>query len=597
MKVLKFRFINFIASMKIRHKILLLNLLILLIPCIFFAMKSIKYYQEIQIQEQVGNVESDLIEITSQFMNSYEICNMTMQTMLLNNEVEKFIGRLLDGDNLSVHQLIDFNNTEIRAIERLINTNPYIHSIRFYINSKILELAPVIYTSDRFNKVELLHDFKEINLYFDERDTVTPSQKASPYAEPLVTLVAPCQNIKREQIGVVEIATPMRCMFPQMYTTTEQEVMYFIDENKNIYQDDYVQIDKWKLYQDDILKVLDTDKKINLVTLGQEPVVIGYKPIKNINGYIVKIRSLEEVYQQISWLRMVVIFGMISLIAIITFLINKSTQLVFKNFYKILNAIHEVQKGNLDVEIEEFGNGEMGELGRSIQTMTHSIKELMNDKITQETLVKDSQIKALQNQINAHFIYNVLESIKMMAEIEGMFEMSDAITYLGKLLRYSMKWRSPMVKLKEELDYIENYMALLNLRYDYKITTHINIPDDLYEQMIPKMCIQPIVENAMKHGIEDVAEDTAIYIKGKMEKEYFIIEVMDFGTGMDKVELNRLKMKIAGELVEEKQSSNGIGLKNVQDRIKLCFGEGYGLEVQSKEGSFTKIVLKIPYSV
>lgn len=239
----------------------------------------------------------------------------------------------------------------------------------------------------------------------------------------------------------------------------------------------------------------------------------------------------------------------------------------------------------------------MGELGRSIYTMTHSIKELMNDKITQETLVKDSQIKALQNQINTHFIYNVLESIKMMAEIEGMFEISDAITYLGKLLRYSMKWRSPMVKFKEELDYIENYMALLNLRYDYKITTHINIPDNLYEQMIPKMCIQPIVENAIKHGIEDVAEDTAIYIKSKMEKGYFIIEVTDFGTGMDKVELNRLKMKIAGELVEEKQSSNGIGLKNVQDRIKLCFGEGYGLEVQSKEGSFTKIVLKIPYSV
>lgn len=597
MKILKFRFINFIASMKIRHKILLLNLLILIIPCVFFAMRSIEYYQDRQIQEQINDMESDLIEISSQFMNSYEICNMTMQTMLLNNEVEKFVGKLLDGDTLSVHQLIDFNNTEIRAIERLINTNPYIHSIRFYINTKMLELAPVIYTSERFDKVELLQGFKGINLYFDERDTVTPSQKASPYAEPLATLVAPYQNIKREQIGVVEIATPMRCMFPQMYGTTEQEVMYFIDAEKNIYQDDYVQIDKWKLHKDDIVKVLDKDKKINLVTLGQEPVVIGYQAIKSIDGHIIKIRSLEEVYQQISWLRMTVIVGMISLIALITFLINKSTQLVFKNFYKILDAIHEVQKGNFDVEIEDFGNGEMGELGTSIQTMTHSIKELMDDKITQETLVKDSQIKALQNQINAHFIYNVLESIKMMAEIEGMFDISDAITYLGKLLRYSMKWRSPMVKLKEELDYIENYMALLNLRYDYKTTTNISIPDNLYEQMIPKMCIQPIVENAMKHGIEDVAEDTAIYIKGRMEKDYFIIEVTDFGTGMGKVELDQLKMKIAGELVEEKQSSNGIGLKNVQDRIKLCFGEDYGLEVQSKEGSFTKIVLKIPYSV
>ena len=261
------------------------------------------------------------------------------------------------------------------------------------------------------------------------------------------------------------------------------------------------------------------------------------------------------------------------LILLITLLINKSTQVVFKNFYKVLGAIQEIQKGNLDVQIDDFGNGEVGELGRNIQTMSSNIKDLMEDKVKRQTLIKDSEIRALQNQINAHFIYNVLESIKMMAEIEGLFDISDAITALGKLLRYSMKWRSPKVRVIEEISYVQNYITLLNLRYDYRIILNVMLPDRILEQGIPKMCIQPIVENAIKHGIEELAEDTTILIKGKMVDEYFLIEVTDSGVGMNEEQVERLKMKIRGELVEEKQSSNGIGLKNVQDRIHLCFGE------------------------
>ena len=145
--------------------------------------------------------------------------------------------------------------------------------------------------------------------------------------------------------------------------------------------------------------------------------------------------------------------------------------------------------------------------------MLDNIQVLMREKIQQEVLVKNTEIKALQNQINAHFIYNVLESIKMMAEIDEKYEISDAITALGELLRYNLKWVSSNVTIREEVAYIRNYIRLMNLRYDFAIILSVNIDDDIYSQSIPKMSLQPIVENAILHGIAELGEDATIYIK------------------------------------------------------------------------------------
>ena len=236
----------------------------------------------------------------------------------------------------------------------------------------------------------------------------------------------------------------------------------------------------------------------------------------------------------------------------------------------------------------------MGELAHQVNRMLDNIQDLMKENISREVLVKDSQIKALQNQINAHFIYNVLESIKMMAEIKEDYDISDAITSLGKLLRYSMKWTSETVMVSEEIEYIKNYMALINLRFDYEIYLSLNIPDEIMQQRIPKMSLQPIIENAIIHGIEELADDTTIYVKGIAEGDSCSIEITDNGRGMDEEQLQTLRKKISGEIKTEGGSGNGIGLKNVQDRIRMAYGDGYGIEVAAMEGCYTKVYVRIP---
>ena len=150
------------------------------------------------------------------------------------------------------------------------------------------------------------------------------------------------------------------------------------------------------------------------------------------------------------------------------------------------------------------------------------------------------------------------------------------------------------VLVEQELEYIKNYMALINLRFDYEIYLSLNLPEIILQQEIPKMSLQPIVENAIYHGIEQMAEDTNIYIKGRVEGNDCVIEITDAGRGMTEEEMAQLRQKIAGELDSSGGSGNGIGLKHVQDRIQIAFGGAYGIEVASQIGCYTKIIVRIP---
>ncbi|HOO28519.1 MAG TPA: histidine kinase, partial [Lachnospiraceae bacterium] len=205
------------------------------------------------------------------------------------------------------------------------------------------------------------------------------------------------------------------------------------------------------------------------------------------------------------------------------------------------------------------------------------------------------QIKALQNQINAHFIYNVLESVKMMAEINEEYEIADAISSFGKLLRYGMRWKSQYVTVEEEIDYIKDYLALFNLRFDYEISLNLTLSPGIMSQEIPKMSLQPIVENAVSHGMEEITEDSAIDINGEVEDDSCYIRIRDPGCGMSEEEVDRLRKRLRGEIADISGSGNGIGLKNVQDRLQIRFGPEYGIKVTSKEGVYTQVEVKIPY--
>lgn len=589
------RIVQRFQGLKLNIKFTVLIIIFLMISMAVLAGVLFYNMEQNVIDQQKASMEYNIEKSQGQVLKNVDAINMSTQFFLNDTGLLNFLNEAKTGKSIRTEEMLDFYNRDIASLERMVNNNPYLYQVRVYVDSEsIQEMMPILYQQSRMEKLAWSADASVDGWKFDYVDNLF-AEGGLAQQKKIMSLVTEITDFENGKIGTLEVAMDMETMFPGLYEKQEETFSCFIDENGKR----YVGGNESKRVAEYIDAVLENDEsKKESVTyytkVGKEKLVVGQLSLKELNGTLICINNITDEVQTVYDMRAVYIICMILLLMILAFVINWIVRGVLHKFYDILHSIRKIQKGNLEVVIEDCGTDEMGELGRQINKMMEHIHILIEENINRELLVKNSEIRALQNQINAHFIYNVLESIKMMAEIEEKYDISDAITSLGKLLRYSMKWVSGNVTVQEEVEYIRNYLALINLRFDYEIFLSLNIPEEVMIQEIPKMSLQPIVENAIYHGIEELAEDTTIYIKGMVQGQDCVIEITDSGKGMTEEQVQELYRKISGEIETSGGKGNGIGLKNVQDRIHISFGMKYGIEIASKLGCYTKIMVKIP---
>lgn len=548
------------------------------------------------IAENLSYMEYNAKRNDVQIQKNIDSINMSTQFFLTDNEMKEMLIKSMDGEELSTSELLSFYENDVADLERLVNSNPVLYCVRvFSVSDRVQEMMPVLYQKNRMEKLVWGNDADVTGWHFAYKDTIF-SSLISNHSEDIVSMVTPIEEYEHGVVGYVESAMSMTTMFPSLYENIENEWSCFVLEDGTVFYGTNKSEDAENIVEQLVEKSSEDDKPQDTlhVTFGDENLIVSYQTIREMGGILVMVQDISGEIREVQITRNLYLLVTMAFMLLVTFLVNAIVKHMLRQFYVIMDAIRAIQKGDLSVRVQEGGNDEMGELGAQLNKMLNRIQKLMEENINREVLVKNSEIRALQNQINAHFIYNVLESIKMMAEINEEYEISDAITSLGKLLRYSMKWVSRNVSLREELEYIKNYMVLINLRFDYDIYLSTNIPEELLDQEIPKMSLQPIVENAILHGIEEMAEDTNIYIKGIIDGENCFIQVTDAGVGMTEEEVEALRKKIRESIEVAGGKGHGIGLKNVQDRINMAFGKEYGLEIDSMKGCYTKITMRLP---
>lgn len=582
-------------NQKLNTKFTCIIILFTIIPIGVFAGILFYIMEHNVVDENCNYMEYTMERNQDAIATKINSINMSTQFFLNDESLRYVLNQSQEGGSLSTEEWLNFKEETVSSLERLVNNNPLLYGVRVYAaNDSIQEMMPILYRQSRMEKQEWAGKADYIGWNYNFTDNIFSSYTMSQNRK-IVSLVTPIEDTDNGRIGTIEAAMTMENMFPSLYEGIENEWSCFVTEDGNSYFGDGENEEPLALLGK-ILERYEGDENIQTtyIRLDNRNMVVSCMPVRELGGILVCVKDITENVREVYDIRNIFVMVMLLLILVLAVFINNIVKHLLKQFYEILRSIRKVQKGDLDVVIENCGGDEMGELGTQINKMLERIKQLMEDNLNREMLAKNSEIRALQNQINAHFIYNVLESIKMMAEVDEEYAISDAVTSLGKLLRYSMKWVSGNVLVEQELEYIKNYMALINLRFDYEIYLSLNIPELILQQEIPKMSLQPIVENAIYHGIEQMAEDTNIYIKGLLDGEDCLIEITDAGKGMAEEQVERLRLKIAGKIDSSGGSGNGIGLKNVQDRIQIAFGEKYGIEIASKLGCYTKIRVRIP---
>ena len=586
-----------IRNLKLNIKFTILIFFTVMIPVSFLLARLAYNMDQTTKSENLSYMNYALERNETQLATCVDSVNMVTQFFLADTGILELLNAAAAGKTFSSDRLLDYYENDIAALERLVSNNPLLYGVRVYAeNDNVQEMMPILYNHSRMKQMSWATEDRAHmeGWHFDYTDTLFKNSGEGDVR--LAAYVTAIRDYHNGRIGYIEVVVKMETMFPQLYNDAQNEWQCLIaGDGRRIYGDNGAQ-EKDALFTEMLAKVEDTSEAGSqyLSAWGKQHWALSYLPVREIDGGMLSVRDVSRERHSLLLSPGGIVIVLIFVMILLAFFTNRIVNHMLRHLYDILKTIRHVQSGQLDERIEVSTRDEMGELGTQLNHMLDRIQELMQENFDRELLAKNSQIRALQNQINAHFIYNVLESIKMMAEIDEEYMISDSVTSLGKLLRYSMRWVSGNVRVREELEYIRNYVALINLRFDYEIILSVNMSDEMLDQEIPKMSLQPIVENAILHGIEDVAEDSTIYIKGMTEGNDCIIEVTDSGKGMSAEQVRQLEEKIAGKLEASGGDGHGIGLKNVQDRINIAFGKGYGLMIQSKETCYTKVSIRIP---
>lgn len=332
----------------------------------------------------------------------------------------------------------------------------------------------------------------------------------------------------------------------------------------------------------------------------------GYRVVK-INGhtfFVAQTRSSERgwvylnvlpydtVFRPVIIMRTLFMAVFALLLGVALIVSKKTARSLTKPIENLTAQMKKVENGDFTLEEQALPevdrDDEVGQLQRDFLIMTRKINALIQENYTKQIVIKDTRFRALQAQINPHFLYNTMESINWLAKLGGQPEISRMVEALGNLMRSAMSDREDLINLQRELELVRDYILIQQIRFGERLGFELDIDPARQQLLIPKLTLQPIVENSIRYGLETVTGVCRIRITAGDYPGGVEIRVEDNGPGLDPEIMRKLDV---GEVLPE---GNGIGLKNIDTRLRLMFGEEYGLKIESRSGGGTVVRVRIP---
>ena len=319
--------------------------------------------------------------------------------------------------------------------------------------------------------------------------------------------------------------------------------------------------------------------------------IVTVKTISYTGWKIVSVVPMSSFDMGISGMRMFVILLM-SLSMLMIILLNQFVSAnIAKPLKRLNDSVKDWEAGNMNPDIYVGGSLEVEHLGKTLRSTVAQIRELMHDILVEQEEKRKSELDALQSQINPHFLYNTLDSIVWMIEGERYEDAVFMVTQLASLFRISLSRGKTIISMEDELKHARNYMNIQKIRYKNKFTVEFQVEDAILSCCTVKLVIQPLLENAIYYGMESMDGDGEITVVGYRKGDDVYVEVRDNGLGMP----DEMVDALLTENNRVRKHGSGVGLINVHNRIRLRFGEPYGLEIESCLDEGTTVRIHLPY--
>ncbi len=365
--------------------------------------------------------------------------------------------------------------------------------------------------------------------------------------------------------------------------------LYIVDQAGNIIYHPQQQIVYAGLKSENITEALSRDPGSYFDDFQGERRIMSVEKINFTNWKMVGISYVDELVPNkrnlSNFVIYILFFGIAFEILASMFISSKISQPI----KRLEKQMKRVENGDFDINLEVYGEDEVKRLSKAFNLMVARIRQLMNQIISEQEAKRKSEFKALQAQINPHFLYNTLDSIVWMNENRNYEGVTTMVSALAKLFRVSISKGSEIINVSDEIGHAASYLTIQKIRYKDKFDFHIETQPEALGQKTLKLLLQPIIENAIYHGINQLQEKGEIEIAVAVEEGNIVYRVTDNGYG--------IKPDLLSTILDQEPTSThggGVGLKNVNERIKLCYGSEYGLEIISELDEGTSVFIRIP---
>ena len=576
-------------NIKMKNKLMLSYFILIMIPLGLFTMFSYsqvsKYveglvqYSARQVFEQTGSFLVYKMEKIVNAMDIITIDQNVYNTLSKSPEYYEITDQIKDMDSLTGY---------LKSYQRASD----IYSVKLYLNDAF------IYSREGVNLFGMI-DCRDKEWYkrlISNSGDVTFSSNSEMEEEATVERIISIQKAIRDfnnfskYVGILRIDVLESNIkeIVKKANTTKSGASYLQNSTGQILAcSNTILSEKWKLPVK-YCKQLSLEKtNWAEITIDNEMLNIGCKNIEGTDWYLVSIIPNDEIVSSSKTLRnqMYLLMLIVATLAyILAYFISSSST---KRITQLTRRMKRVQNGDLNAIIAASGKDEIGDLVENFNYMLKKIGDLAQNQYETGLEVKSAELKALQAQINPHFLYNTLDLISWTAIKNDVPEISSIVKSLARFYKVSLSKGKDIVTIREELEHVLLYVDIQNRRFDDSIKLIVNIAEELYEYSILKIILQPIVENSILHGIMEKEDCSGtVSISGAFEDNDIILRVSDDGVGISE---EKLKSIYVGD-----SKDHGYGIKNINNRIKLYYGEKYGLSYSSIPGKGTVVEIRIP---
>ncbi len=589
-------YIHKFSGMKLKNKLLISYLLLIIVPFgIFAVMSNFRVYET--VETLVGYSAKHSFEQSGLFV-SYKIDKIinTIDVLLVDKKINNTISQ--DPSKLGIPaQMLDME--DLSRYLRSFQNQDEVFNVKLYVKDDFL------YSSEKVNFLSF-QDAKESGWYEDftrdhkkviwvktsEQDYTTKPDNSDIKRVSAISAILDKSNYLNF-LGFVRIDILEKNLndILKKASSTKNSVTYIQNSRNEIISSSTDRINSdWLFDSNTLEEYCKSGIYYGNQQLGKERVLLSCQRLPNSDWTLVSVTPFneitavgKEIQNQILLMFLLIGTGAYILAYVISSSITKNISLLIKN-------MRLLKKGDFNIEITTKSNDEIGELVENFNSMSAKLKFLVDEQYRIGQEAKNAELLALQAQINPHFLYNTLDMINWSAINNNVPEISDTVQTLSKFYKLSLSKGSNIIPIRNEIEHVKMYMEIQNRRFENIFDFQVQVDEEVYQYTTLKIVLQPIVENSVLHGILQKKDRSGlILITGYVSEGVITLKVQDNGIGMKPEQLKNILTRQSST-----SSTHGYGVRNINERIKLYYGEQYGLEYSSVYGRGTTVTILIP---